>query len=320
MRRLVTGFAAAAIVALVAMPAAAQYSQNFDGLIGSSTGVVLTNQDGYYLPNGTGDTDFLCFTYSGNTHGFPQNPDGGSKFIAGTGPGNAVYARAQRDVEFGVGIGIWSIEYDFAARYDGVAPASDNIGSFSTRAAGNTSHIMLMTWMDVNNPVAMKVSYVHYDANNTQSPTPGDPPGPEWTNLQMNHWYHARMIVDLDQNLITEVAIRDLSGGPEAVYNPTGWYLYGGAAGGYTPDAIRFFGGGGAAGNTTAWDNMLLEELLAAQGACCFADGSCLVLAPADCEGQNGIYQGDDTTCDPNPCPPVPTETTTWGAIKNSFK
>jgi hypothetical protein len=38
-------------------------------------------------------------------------------------------------------------------------------------------------------------------------------------------------------------------------------------------------------------------------GACCFADGSCLVLSADDCSGQGGNYQGDNTTCNPNPCP-----------------
>ena len=35
-------------------------------------------------------------------------------------------------------------------------------------------------------------------------------------------------------------------------------------------------------------------------GACCYADGSCLVQTAGDC---TGIYQGDFTSCDPNPCP-----------------
>ena len=61
-----------------------------------------------------------------------------------------------------------------------------------------------------------------------------------------------------------------------------------------------------------------------AMGACCFPDGTCLVLTQDDCEGTTrhnpprtngdlmsrsgvpGEYQGDDTTCDPNPCPQPP--------------
>jgi hypothetical protein len=37
-------------------------------------------------------------------------------------------------------------------------------------------------------------------------------------------------------------------------------------------------------------------------GACCSADGTCQVIAAAACADQGGTYQGDNTTCDPNPC------------------
>jgi hypothetical protein len=37
------------------------------------------------------------------------------------------------------------------------------------------------------------------------------------------------------------------------------------------------------------------------------------------CNAQHGSYQGDGTTCDPNPCHPTPTKTTTWGHIKSTF-
>jgi len=36
-------------------------------------------------------------------------------------------------------------------------------------------------------------------------------------------------------------------------------------------------------------------------GACCFADGTCQ-MGPADQCGAGGVYQGNGTTCDPNPC------------------
>jgi hypothetical protein len=35
------------------------------------------------------------------------------------------------------------------------------------------------------------------------------------------------------------------------------------------------------------------------RGACCFPDGHCEVLDPAQC---GGVYMGDDTVCNPNPC------------------
>lgn len=40
-------------------------------------------------------------------------------------------------------------------------------------------------------------------------------------------------------------------------------------------------------------------------GACCFNDSTCMILAMADCSNQGGTYQGDGTTCTPNPCPSI---------------
>lgn len=36
-------------------------------------------------------------------------------------------------------------------------------------------------------------------------------------------------------------------------------------------------------------------------GACC-VDTNCTIESESDCTGMGGTYQGDDTTCDPNPC------------------
>ncbi len=38
-------------------------------------------------------------------------------------------------------------------------------------------------------------------------------------------------------------------------------------------------------------------------GACCFPDGTCITYTSGDCAIHGGSYQGDDTSCDPNPCP-----------------
>jgi hypothetical protein len=97
-------------------------------------------------------------------------------------------------------------------------------------------------------------------------------------------------------------------------------------------------------------------------GACCFNDGRCALTCEMDCPDP-GIWHGEWTACDPNPCPqpppkgaccdlatggcafvtqdecrhgewqygsfcdptipcrpPVPTQSTTWGAIKATFR
>jgi hypothetical protein len=51
-------------------------------------------------------------------------------------------------------------------------------------------------------------------------------------------------------------------------------------------------------------------------GACCI-NGDCTITTEADCAGD---WQGPDTVCDPNPCPPTATEQSTWGRLKSSYR
>jgi hypothetical protein len=54
-----------------------------------------------------------------------------------------------------------------------------------------------------------------------------------------------------------------------------------------------------------------------APGACCFGP-NCTLLLEADCAAQGGVWYGG--ACDPNPCPPVPVENTSWGQIKANYR
>ncbi|MCK4342972.1 MAG: hypothetical protein KAY37_14760, partial [Phycisphaerae bacterium] len=49
--------------------------------------------------------------------------------------------------------------------------------------------------------------------------------------------------------------------------------------------------------------NSTLKFALQKHEACCFPDGSCTEEIPAECDELGGIAQGENTTCDPNPCP-----------------
>ena len=51
-------------------------------------------------------------------------------------------------------------------------------------------------------------------------------------------------------------------------------------------------------------------------GACCDAVGNCTLTTQSQCSGT--WFAG--VLCTPDPCPPVPTETKSWGQIKNSYK
>ncbi len=41
-------------------------------------------------------------------------------------------------------------------------------------------------------------------------------------------------------------------------------------------------------------------------GACCLGGGTCMVMSPAACLSAGGTFQGDGTSCTPNPCPNQP--------------
>ena len=262
MRMLCTGMVLCA--ALIAVPAVyADYVSDFEDLNAAADGVVVTGQDGYYLPPAVTSTDFLAYTYSGNALGLPQNPTGGDQFIGGIGPGDGTtYARAQRDMDFGESV-TWVLAYDFAATYLGSDVSADYIGSFSMRNedAAVTHYIHLMSWIDPNDPTVYNAFYVPYDAGGTQFALPGTSPGSMWEGLEIGHWYRAWLIVDLDSNTMLEVGIIDLQSGAQETYTPTGWYLDGGSGGGTAaPANFRFFAGGGTgSANSLAFDNIAIE-------------------------------------------------------------
>ena len=54
-------------------------------------------------------------------------------------------------------------------------------------------------------------------------------------------------------------------------------------------------------------------------GACCVAD-TCRLLPASGCGGAGGTYEGDGTSCFPDPCDGTPTVPTSWGRIKASFR
>ena len=60
----------------------------------------------------------------------------------------------------------------------------------------------------------------------------------------------------------------------------------------------------------------------AGTGACCIGGSVCVTLTSRDCGEASGTYLGDGQPCsDPNPCqPPVPTEETSWGALKARYR
>jgi hypothetical protein len=97
------------------------------------------------------------------------------------------------------------------------------------------------------------------------------------------------------------------SGGLE-IWNDAPWNLERAPDGPGAPGPLA--GWGGSAGGSGNYIIFLTGATFKEQGpppptgACCFADGHCQVLTVSGCTGLGGTYQGDNTTCDPNPCPP----------------
>ena len=231
----------------------ATYATDFEAptFSASADGVVLSGQDGWYLPAGV---DMLAYTYTDNVLGIPQNPQGGDQFVAGTGPGSPDFARGQRDEMLGEGV--WTFTYDMAAHYPGPAPGGNNIGSFSLQpSTTSASFIHLFSWVDLADPTSFNAYYLGYDAGGTQFAQPGASPGPEWAGLSLDHWYRFSTTVDFDANMITEVSFEDLTSGDTASFSPLDWYLGGGATPAEAPTAYRFFNGGTVPDNTIGWDN-----------------------------------------------------------------
>ena len=56
-------------------------------------------------------------------------------------------------------------------------------------------------------------------------------------------------------------------------------------------------------------------------GACCYGDQQCTELTEEECGQLPDWYLWiAEEVCDPNPCPPVATESSTWGAIKADYR
>ncbi len=92
------------------------------------------------------------------------------------------------------------------------------------------------------------------------------------------------------------------------IWNDAPWNLERAPDGPGAPGPLA--GWGGSAGGSGNYIIFLTGATFKEQGpppptgACCFADGYCQILTVSGCAGLGGTYQGDNTTCDPNPCPP----------------
>lgn len=252
-------------IVLCTSAATAQYESDFESVAGDADGEELNGQDGYYNPDPPNSVSALVYTYADNALGIPDNPTGGAQFVAGTGPAGAMFSRSQRDVDYG-DEDIVTISYDFVGGFDNKGVSTQNVGSFSTQLfPGAATYIHLMQWNDPNDPVSYNARYIAYDAAGVQFAAPYDvgSPGSEWEDLEIDHWYRATTTFDLALNEIVHVSIVDIETGDSAEFEPTGWYLEGGAGGGMPrPSGFRFFAGAtDTVGNVLGFDNFSITSV-----------------------------------------------------------
>ncbi len=223
---------------------------------GSATGIRVTGQQGWYVPNVSGSTDEFIFTYDGNALGLPPNLTGDTQLLGARVSQQGSLNRAQLDYDWSAST-VWTVSYDLAVRWNGTLPAVDNNSSFSLQDSTTARYfIALNQWADAVQATRWNANYQAFTANNVLLTFSA---GPDWQNLPVNHWFRESTSFDFDSNRIISVSITDLDTGVTATFAPTDWYLNGGATGRPPlPTALRFFIGGDSVtlGNTTGWDNL----------------------------------------------------------------
>jgi hypothetical protein len=251
------------LLLVCAGPVAAQTGFEPDDYQGSSDGIPLTGQQGWYIPAPpVGGDDFFVFTYDSNALLLPPNPFGETQFIGSEGLGDGTFPRAQLDFDWSQAT-VWTVSYDISARWAGTGAPQDNLSSFSLQDSNVArSFTAVNTWADMVGNF-WRANYQIYNAAGQQIPQ-FQLAGPEWNNLDVTHWYNQSVTFDFDQNRILSVSITNLDTGDTATANPADWYLAGGANPGQRPlpTALRFFVGGGTGmvfGNIAGFDNLVIS-------------------------------------------------------------
>ncbi len=222
----------------VACPAVAQLETGFEPptYAGTAPGTGLAGQNGWSIvpSGGTPHIDWSVYPYTGNAPGIGGLPVGETQFVAGekTAAGLARVAHAAP-----VSAGTWTLSFDLAIHWLG-APASPTVmGSVSLQPTQNFYIAFFAPAPGV--PTPWDIHYPTMSAGGPLCCGSGTLPGPAWSGLAYNHWYHLVTVVDFVEHRITEVSITDLATGAASTVKPSGWYLSGGPASTEPlPDAI----------------------------------------------------------------------------------
>ncbi len=138
--------------------------------------------------------------------------------------------------------------------------------------------------------------YRFYDPNNPST-------APQWSTLGGDFigTASATAVIGSSNGLYTWSAAAMASDVSTWVNTPSsnfGWILIGNET--TQPTAKRF--DSRTSSNASRRPSLFIDYSLPT-GACCFNDGTCQTLSQTQCTGQGGTYQGNNSTCTPNPCP-----------------
>lgn len=163
----------------------------------------------------------------------------------------------------------------------------DDYQTFSASTCGGTSiDSCLYLFDEYGNGVAMSEDACGTQSTITSAFVTGN-----------GHYYLAMTAYDYDP----------LNDGGLEIWNDAPWGEERAPDGPGAPGPLASWGGsaGGSGAYTIAVTgaSFAQEGPPPATGACCFTDGRCQVMTEAACIGLGGSYYGDETTCDPNPCP-----------------
>lgn len=248
----------------VPLPAcSSDYKADFESplYIGSATGSILYGQDGWYEP--IPGPNFLVYQYTGNTALIAVNSSGNDQFIAAV--ANLGIGRATHDINMAVGpTNIWTIGFDFVARFSGILPSNGTVGSFqllpslveSTTSSREFS--VNIQWVTPATATTAELAFTYYDSAGVQQPLVL--PGGAFSTIGSNDWYRLEVTTNLATNAITQLRLLDLTAGTETINVPVGWYLFGGSSSFSAippPSSMRFTSGNGVVdGEIAAYDNI----------------------------------------------------------------
>ena len=238
------------------LAAQAGYDTDFEALVASAAGTIITGQDGYYLPvTSPVSIDGLVCTYAGNTFGIPANPLGGVNFWIGASNGTN-FARSQRTITVPSGCQVL-IEYDVCVGYTGSVTPVNNIGSFSFQPSTTARFPnLLAAW-----PTGVVFPPTGWNANVVLGPTVAGAqttfPDPNFLNLPLNVWHRWGCVIDLGINEYVQFKLTNGSTNVTTIYTPAPGTMQLPNPTGTFPTDFRLFGGGGA-GNLFAIDNLTI--------------------------------------------------------------